>query len=78
MRIIVCGGGRRNGFLMERIRDAAGVPVIPAEDVGWRGDVLEAECFAYLAARSVRKLPLSFSGTTGVAGPTTGGRVVGL
>jgi anhydro-N-acetylmuramic acid kinase len=50
---------------------------VAAEAVGWRGDAIEAEAFAYLAARSLKGLPISFPGTTGVAAPMTGGRIVG-
>jgi len=45
------------------------------EEVGWNGDALEAQAFAYLAVRSVRGLPLSLPSTTGVARPTSGGRL---
>ena len=45
----------------------------PAEDVGWQGDVLEAQAFAFLAVRSLRGLPLSLPTTTGVPAPQTGG-----
>ena len=41
---------------------------------GWNGDALEAEGFAYLAARSKKGLPLSLPTTTGVAQPMTGGK----
>lgn len=71
---IVCGGGRRNPALMEALGHALSAPVMPAEDAGWRGDDLEAECFAYLAVRSLKKLPLSFPRTTRVPAPTLGGR----
>ena len=40
------------------------------------GDAIEAEAFAYLAVRSLRGLPISFPGTTGVSKPMTGGRIV--
>ena len=70
---IVCGGGRRNPAMMDALRDQLGAAVKTAEEVGWRGDDLEAECFAYLAVRSLKKLPLSFPGTTRVATPTCGG-----
>jgi anhydro-N-acetylmuramic acid kinase len=43
--------------------------------MGWRGDDLEAECFGYLAVRSLKGLPLSFPGTTGVPGSMPGGTV---
>lgn len=72
-RWIVCGGGRRNPEMMRRLRGRLGC-CEAAEAVGLRGDFVEAEAFAFLAARSVRGLPITFSGTTGVAGPLTGGR----
>ncbi len=72
-RWLVCGGGRHNRALMAALADALAVPVEPVETVGWRGDFLEAEAFAFLAARSLRGLPLSLPETTGVARPTTGG-----
>jgi anhydro-N-acetylmuramic acid kinase len=74
--LIACGGGRHNPTLMSELRSRAGVPVKSAEDVGWRGDSIEAEAFAYLAARTARGLPISFPGTTGVEGPMTGGLIV--
>jgi anhydro-N-acetylmuramic acid kinase len=52
-------------------------PVSPVEAVGWDGDALEAQCFAFLAARVWRGLPLSFPGTTGVPAPQAGGRLMG-
>jgi anhydro-N-acetylmuramic acid kinase len=76
-RIIVCGGGRRNPAIMAMLPQRAGVEVIPAETVGWRGDAIEAECFAFLAVRVLRGLPISFPMTTGVPAPMTGGRLAG-
>ncbi len=73
-RWLVTGGGRHNGFLMAGLRAALGVEVVPVEAVGWRGDALEAEAFAFLAVRSLRGLPLSFPATTGVERPMPGGR----
>jgi Predicted molecular chaperone distantly related to HSP70-fold metalloproteases len=73
-RWLVCGGGRHNPTLMRMIADAVTAPVVAVESVGWRGDYLEAEAFAFLAVRSLRGLPLSLPTTTGVAKPQTGGR----
>lgn len=70
---IIVGGGRRNPAMMEALTKALDADVHDAEAVGWRGDALEAECFAYLAVRSLRKLPLSFPRTTRVPRPTPGG-----
>lgn len=75
-KVVVCGGGRHNPVLLAAIRERAGVPVTTAEDEGWRGDSIEAEAFAFLAARCLLGLPISFPGTTGVAEPMTGGRIV--
>lgn len=73
-RWLVTGGGRHNPVLMDGLRMALGVDVLPVENVGWRGDALEAEAFAFLAARSRRGLPLSLPRTTGAPEPILGGR----
>jgi anhydro-N-acetylmuramic acid kinase len=75
--LIACGGGRHNPALMAAIGERAGVRLLTAEDAGWRGDSIEAEAFAYLAARTARGLPISFPGTTGAPAAMTGGTVVG-
>jgi anhydro-N-acetylmuramic acid kinase len=74
-RLLVTGGGRHNPAIMAALRARFRVPVDPVESVGWDGDVLEAQCFAHLAVRMQRGLPLSFPGTTGVARPMPGGRI---
>ena len=74
-RWLVTGGGRLNPTLMTALRGRLGASVDPVEAVGWNGDALEAQAFAYLAIRSVRGLPLSFPTTTGVPQPMTGGRL---
>lgn len=76
-RLIVSGGGRHNPTLMRMLVERAKVEVLPAEEHGWRGDAVEAECFAFLAVRVLRGLPISFPGTTGVAAAMTGGRLAG-
>ncbi len=73
-RWLVCGGGRRNATLMAMLADRLRAPVDPVEVVGWDGDALEAQAFAYLAVRSRLGLPLSLPATTGVREPLTGGR----
>ena len=74
-RWLITGGGRHNAHLMRRMAAQLSAPVEPVESVGWSGDFLEAECFAYLAARSVLGLPLSLTATTGVPRPLTGGQI---
>jgi anhydro-N-acetylmuramic acid kinase len=74
-RWLVTGGGRHNPALMAALGERLAAPVAPVEDVGWQGDALEAQAFAYLAVRSLRGLPLSVPGTTGVPRPMTGGQL---
>ena len=76
-RVLVSGGGRLNKTLMRLLDEGLpGIHVDPVRAVGWDGDMLEAQAFAFLAARSVRGLPLSLPGTTGVSSPTTGGVLI--
>lgn len=74
-RFIICGGGRHNPVMMSMLSRRLQGGVLPAEDLGWRGDDIEAEAFAYLAVRSLRDLPLSLPGTTGVPEPMPGGQL---
>ena len=74
-RWLVTGGGRRNGWMMAQLAACLEAPAQPVEAVGWDGDALEAQAFAYLAVRSLAGLPLSLPTTTGVAEPTGGGRL---
>lgn len=68
----VSGGGRHNPALMQalsaRLRN-----VKPVETLGWWGDAVEAQAFAYLAVRSLKKLPLTLPTTTGTVRAVTGG-----
>lgn len=73
---LVAGGGRRNPAVMRALAAALPEPVRPVEVVGWNGDALEAQCFAVLAARSLRGLPLTYPSTTGTPVALSGGRVV--
>lgn len=72
---VVTGGGRRNPFLLQQLRQQFSAEIRSAEDVGWRGDALEAEAFAFMAIRSKKGLPNSFPGTTGVPAACVGGKL---
>ena len=72
-RWLLCGGGRHNPALVAALAERCGAPVERVEAVGWQGDALEAQAFAYLALRSRRGLALSLPTTTGVPRPMTGG-----
>ena len=71
--VYVTGGGRHNPVLMKMLEVSLDCPVLPVEDVGLNGDMLEAQAFAYLAVRVARGLPTSCPGTTGVSAAVGGG-----
>lgn len=71
---VVTGGGARNLTMLRMLRDRlAPATVAPAGALGWSADAMEAQAFAFLAARGLKGLPLSYPGTTGVPIPMTGG-----
>lgn len=72
-RWVVCGGGRHNRTMMRALADRVG-RCDSADALGLRGDFIEAEAIAFLAARSLAGLPITFPGTTGAPHPMTGGR----
>lgn len=74
-RWLITGGGRHNSTLMAALSQAVGVSVEPVEAVGWQGDALEAQAFAWLALRSLAGLPLTLPTTTGVRRPASGGQL---
>ena len=77
-KIILCGGGRKNNFLVEQlnrnIRYSTRIKLI--DDYGVNGDFVESQAFAYLAIRSYLNLPTSFPETTGVNIPCSGGIII--
>lgn len=72
---IVCGGGRLNDLLLADLCDVLDGTVRVAEDCGLDGGAMEAEAFGFLAVRTLYGLDITFPDTTGVAMPSTGGRV---
>ena len=76
--ILLCGGGRKNKALLQKIKEKLNINVNlkPIDDYGINGDFIESQAFAYLAARSFMKLPISYPGTTGCKKPSIGGVIV--
>lgn len=71
---IVCGGGAHNQTILRGLKDCLGGSVVRADDLGWMGDAIEAQAFAYMAVRTLKGLPITFPGTTGIETPLCGGR----
>ena len=76
VKIILCGGGRKNNFLIKKIKKKITYPILLIDDYGINGDFVESQAFAYLSIRSFLKLPVSFPATTGCIKPCTGGILV--
>ena len=73
--LIICGGGRLNGFLMERLASLSQLKVAPSETYGVDGDAIEAAAFAWLAAQTLASLPGNAPGVTGAQGPRVLGAI---
>ena len=72
-RWLICGGGRQNKTIMNGLQSVLDAPVAPIETVGFDGDMLEAQGFAYLAIRVLASLPTSAPSTTGCDRAICGG-----
>lgn len=70
----VTGGGVHHPVIMQMLASNF-QEVRTIDQRGLSPDTLEAECFAWLAVRSLRNLPLTIPETTGCSQPTTGGFV---
>ncbi len=68
--IVVCGGGRLNVDLMDRLgKRLIRRRVMKTETLGFDGDAIEAAAFAWLAYRFLERLPGNSPTVTGAAGP---------
>ena len=76
--ILICGGGRKNKFLIEKIKEKL-LPNLNlkfTDDFNINGDFVESQAFAFLAIRSIKNLPISFPNTTGCLFPCPGGEII--
>ncbi len=74
--IFVCGGGRKNKFLLNSIENKTNNKISQIDNLGIDGSYIESQAFAYLAIRSYLKLPISFPETTGCKEACTGGVLI--
>ncbi|PCJ98145.1 MAG: anhydro-N-acetylmuramic acid kinase [Zetaproteobacteria bacterium] len=72
-RIYVAGGGRHNEFMLAMLAKNLDIPVENIDVLGWDGDAIEAQGFAYLGVRSLLGLPLTLPETTGAPQDMIGG-----
>ena len=71
--IYVCGGGRKNKFLINSLKEKINNKIFFIDDLNINGDYIESQAFAFLAIRSYLKLPISFPSTTNCNDPCVGG-----
>ena len=71
--IYVCGGGRKNKFLVNSLKKKVKNKIYFIDDLNIDGDYVESQAFAFLAIRSLLKLPTSFPSTTNCKKPSVGG-----
>ena len=80
IKYLICGGGRKNSFLIQNIKDYLSnnknISLDIIDKYSYDGDYVESQAFGYLAIRSFLNLPISFPKTTGCKTPTVGGKLV--
>ncbi len=76
--ILLCGGGRKNKTLLEKIKKNLpnNLQLNLIDDYKINGDFIESQAFAFLAVRSILQLPISFPNTTGCKKPCLGGKLI--
>lgn len=73
--VVVSGGGARNPTLLSMIGTRCGTDVRTAASLGFDGDFMEAQAFAYLAVRRLRGLPSTWPTTSGAPRPIVCGDI---
>ncbi len=80
IKYLICGGGRKNSFLIQNIKDyllyKKNINLNSIDDYNLNGDYIESQAFGYLAIRSFLNLPISYPKTTSCEIPTVGGKLV--
>ena len=71
--ILIIGGGQNNLTLIQMLKNLMPNQIKTGEDVNINSNFVEAELMAYLAARRLFNLPVTFPSTTGIRLPSTAG-----
>lgn len=78
---VLAGGGWNNPViyseLKTRLEKKLGeyIQIKTADEIGWSSKYMEAQIFAYLAARCLQNKPITFPSTTQTPKPLTGGKI---
>lgn len=65
--LIVCGGGAKNGFLMQRLSELCKIEVLTSDALGFSADALESMAFAWLAYKRIHREEVNLSSVTGAS-----------
>jgi anhydro-N-acetylmuramic acid kinase len=75
-KIVICGKGSKNPTLVRFIRQRVpSIEVVTSQEEGIPADTVNAEVNAFLSARTLYSLPITFPSTTGVLEPMCGGEL---
>lgn len=74
-KVVLLGGGQYNTHLVNRLKANLTSRVYLSKDFNLSGKFIEAELFAYLAARTKYNLPITYPLTTGAKSALTGGEI---
>ncbi len=74
--IYVCGGGRKNKFLINSLKNKISNKIFLIDKLNIDGDFVESQAFAFLAIRSYLGLYISFPSTTNCKKPSFGGTII--
>ncbi len=75
-KVIVSGGGIKNKSIYNSLKSNLNSKLCIIDEFNLNKDFIEAQAFAYLAIRRIKKLPISYPETTGVSHPITGGKII--
>lgn len=75
-KVVICGKGAANPTLVRFIRQRLpNIEVVLSKEVDIPIETVNAEISAFLSARAIYSLPITFPSTTGVAQPMPGGEI---
>ena len=73
--IIISGGGLKNNYLMKRLKEKLNITFLDESKIDIKFDYIESELIAFLSARSLYNLPITFPSTTGISKASSGGKI---
>jgi anhydro-N-acetylmuramic acid kinase len=75
-KVVLTGGGSRNGFLLKLLRQGLPqVEILTMEDFGWSSQSLESQAFGHFAWLALEGKPITFPTTTGAMAPAICGKI---